>query len=258
MRIRLISFVIISVCLCQNLWGWGMVGHDAVCAIAERNLTPKARRNLNKVLDGHSIIYYSSWMDNLRNVDGYDATYTWHYANVDEGQTYESMTKNPQGDVVTAINACIDTLQQRNVNDSLRSTYTKYLIHLVGDLHCPMHAGRLSDIGGNRHQIKWFGKNTNLHSLWDSKLVESCHKWYYSEWCEQLDIADRRTRKQICKGSVKDWFNECVELAQMIYEKTPANGNYSYAYTFEMTPIIDKQIVKAGYRLAFLLNTIFG
>lgn len=258
MRLRITSLILVAVCLCQNLWGWGSVGHDAVCAIAERNLTPKARRALDKVLDGHSIVYYSSWMDYLRNVEGYESTYTWHYANVDEGKTYESMAKNPNGDVVVAINACVDTLQQHDINDSIRSTYTKYLIHLVGDLHCPMHAGRLSDRGGNNHQIKWFGKNTNLHSLWDSKLVESYHKWHYSEWAEQLDRADRRSRKEICKGTIEEWFNESVELAKMIYEKTPANGNYSYAYSFEMTPIVDEQIAKAGYRLAHLLNTIFG
>ena len=255
---RFSLLAVVALCFSQSIFGWGAVGHDAVCAIADHNLKPKARRELHKILDGHTIVYYSSWMDYLRNVDGYEATYTWHYANVDEGESYETMRKNPKGDVVTAINDCINTLQQRDICDSLRSTYTKYLIHLVGDLHCPMHAGRATDAGGNRHQIKWFGKSTNLHSLWDSKLIESYHKWHYSEWCEQLDRADRRTRRDICKGSVEDWFAESVEIAKMVYEKTPANGNYSYAYSFEMTPVVEEQITKAGYRLAYLLNKIFG
>ena len=88
-------------------YGWGAKGHDIVAAIAEQNLTKKAKKEINKLLGGKSIVYYSSWMDNIQNSpywkDGYYKTKTWHYANVDKGHTYETMSKNENGDVVTAL-----------------------------------------------------------------------------------------------------------------------------------------------------------
>ena len=158
---------------------WGPMGHDVVAAIAEQNLTRKAKKNIEKILDGRSIVFYASWMDNIQNSpswkNGYDKTKTWHYANVDEGQTYQSMKKNENGDVVTALNQLTWelTVNYDNLSDSLKADYVKMIVHMVGDLHCPMHAGRLTDKGGNGTKVKWFNQKTNLHSVWDSKMIES-------------------------------------------------------------------------------------
>ena len=82
---------------------WGPIGHDVVASIAEQNLTPKAKRKISKILDGKSIVYYSSWMDNIQNSPawegGYDKTKTWHYANVDKGHTYQTMETLLRGKV---------------------------------------------------------------------------------------------------------------------------------------------------------------
>ena len=90
-----------------NAFAWGAKGHDVVAAIAEQHLTPKAKRKINKLLDGRSIVYYSSWMDNIQNSpyweNGYNKTKTWHYANVDKGLTYQTMQKNESGDVVNGL-----------------------------------------------------------------------------------------------------------------------------------------------------------
>ena len=259
---RFSLLAVVALCFSQSIFGWGAVGHDAVCAIADHNLKPKARRELHKILDGHTIVYYSSWMDYLRNVDGYEATYTWHYANVDEGKSYETMRKNPKGDVVTAINDCIKTLQQRDICDSLRSTYTKYLIHLVGDLHCPMHAGRLSDRGGNQMKVKWFGQSTNLHSVWDSRMISSARKWGYKEWTQQLDRTSRKYRKSVMRGTYREWFKETVDGAASIYEYVESIGeeepNLSYQFVYDFSPLLEDRLLTGGYRLAYVLNTIFG
>lgn len=240
----------------QSAFGWGQVGHDAVAYIAERNLTPKARKAVEKVLDGHSLVYYASWLDNVRKGD-YAVTATWHYANVDEGQTFATMQRNPKGDVVSAVELCVDTLKVKGISDSVRKVYTKYLIHLVGDLHCPMHAGHLSDLGGNRRPVTFFKTQTNLHSVWDSYLPEAAHKWYYTEWGEQLDRCSRKEKRQISEGTPEQWFGETVNEAKRIYEITPENASLSYDYVFENAPVVDAQILKAGYRLAFLLNEIY-
>ena len=94
-----LTLLSISVLLnCISTYAWGPKGHDVVAAIAEQHLTKKAKKNLDKLLDGNSIVYYSSWMDNIQNSpywkDGYNKTKTWHYANVDKGETYQTMKKN--------------------------------------------------------------------------------------------------------------------------------------------------------------------
>ena len=248
-------------------YGWGAKGHDIVAAIAEQNLTRKAKKEISKLLDGKSIVYYSSWMDNIQNSpyweNGYNKTKTWHYANVDKGFTYETMTKNENGDVVTALNKLTEemTANYDNLTDSMRVDYLKMIVHMVGDLHCPMHAGRLSDRGGNQVKVMWFREETNLHSVWDSKIIESARKWSYSEWCDQLDRTDRKYRKSVMRGTYEEWFAQTVEGAAEIYDYVERSGEIvpvlSYQFVYDFSPLLEEQLLLAGYRLAYVLNSIF-
>ena len=249
-------------------YAWGPMGHDVVAAIAEQNLTKKAKKNISKLLDGKSIVYYASWMDNIQNSPyweyGYNKTKTWHYANVDKGETYQTMAKNKDGDVVTALTFITKELTEnyQSLTDSIKVDYLKMVIHLVGDMHCPMHAGRLSDKGGNAVKVKWFGGKTNLHSVWDSKMIESARKWGYQEWVEQLDRMDRKFIKEISKGTYEEWFMHTVQNAARIYEYVEslpgANPNLSYQYVYDFSPLLEESLILGGYRLAYVLNTIFG
>ena len=251
-----------------SAYGWGSKGHDVVAAIAEQHLTPKAKKQISKLLDGKSIVYYSSWMDNIQNSpyweNGYNKTKTWHYANVDEGLTYQTMTKNPDGDVVSGLEMLTKEMTENydNLTDSMRVDYLKMIVHMVGDLHCPMHAGRLSDRGGNGTKVMWFRNETSLHSVWDSKIVESARKWHYTEWTEQLDRKSRKFKKEVMKGSYEEWFNWTVENAASIYEYVESlnqeNPNLSYQFVYDFSPLLEDRLLVAGYRLAYVLNTIFG
>ncbi len=245
---------------------WGPKGHDIVAAIAEQNLTCKTRKNIKKLLDKKSIIYYSSWMDNLQNSpnwkDGYDKTKTWHYANVDEGHTYETMPKNEKGDVVQALIMITDEMTNNDkLTDSMRVDYLKMIVHLVGDLHCPMHAGRLSDRGGNNVKVRWFGQVTNLHSVWDTKLIDSARKWSYTEWVYHLDRQNRKYKKAAIQGGYEDWFAETVNSATEIYDYLDRldkeNPNLSYQYVYDFSPLLEERLLIAGYRLAHVLNSLF-
>ena len=249
-------------------FAWVPMGHDVVAAIAEQHLTPKAKKNISKILDGKSIVYYSSWMDSIQNSpyweNGYNKTKTWHYANVDKGLTYQTMPKNPDGDVVTGLEFLTKELMENfdNLTDSTKADYVKMIVHMVGDLHCPMHAGRLSDRGGNGMKVRWFGQNTSLHSLWDSKIVESARKWNYSEWVEQLDRTDKKFKKSVMCGTYEEWFVDTVEGAASIYEYVEnmgvENPNLSYKYVYEFSPLLEDRLLVGGYRLAYVLNMIFG
>lgn len=250
----------------SSAFGWGQKGHDVVASIAEEHLKPCTKRHLKKILGGESLVYYASWMDNVQNSPywkfGYNRTKTWHYANVDKGETYQSMPKNTKGDVVTALDSLTTRFrtEYKTLTDSMKTDYIKMIVHLVGDLHCPMHAGRLSDLGGNKLGVKWFGQKTNLHSVWDGKLIESAHKWSYSEWTEQLDRKDRKFRKSVCRGTFEDWLCETVDCATQIYgyvEAMPENPNLSYQFVYDFTPMLEQQLLLAGYRLAYVLNSLF-
>lgn len=250
-----------------DAFAWGAKGHDVVAAIAEQHLTPKAKRKINKLLDGRSIVYYSSWMDNIQNSPyweyGYNKTKTWHYANVDKGLTYQTMQKNESGDVVKGLEFLTKEMTENydELTDSMRVDYLKMIVHMVGDLHCPMHAGRLSDRGGNNTKVMWFRNESSLHSIWDSKMIDSARKWSYSEWCEQLDIENRKYRKEISKGTYEDWFTETVDGAARIYDyvesSTAIVPELSYQFVYDFSPLLEEQLMNAGYRLAYVLNTIF-
>lgn len=249
------------------VFGWGPKGHDVVAAIAEAHLTDKTKERLAEILNNRSIVYYSSWMDNIQNSpsweNGYNQTKTWHYANVDKGKSYQTMKKNEKGDVVVALQRLTAELTDNydNLTDSMRSDYVKMIVHMVGDMHCPMHAGRLSDLGGNRTKVKWFGRNTNLHSVWDSKIVESARTWSYSEWREQIDRTDEQWRVDITEGNIEEWFCETVEAAAKVYEYVEAldeeNPNLSYQFVYDFSPMLEDRLLTGGYRLAYVLNSIF-
>jgi hypothetical protein len=165
MKIVKILSSIIFLLLTFQLSAWGFKAHYAIAEIAERNLTPNAKAKVDDMLDGKKMVYWADWMDKVRSDSTYDFTATWHYANVDSGQTYESMPRVETGDVVIATELAIEMIQSNTENDSIKTLYLKFLIHLIGDLHCPMHAGRATDRGGNQYPVTWFGRETNLHSL---------------------------------------------------------------------------------------------
>ena len=140
-------FLIFAVAVCTTLtsFGWGQKGHDTVAYIAECNLTPEVYQKVVKRLGGHSLVYYANWLDNASYSDQYRYTKTWHYANVDEGFTYDTMAKNEKGDVVTAIDGLIAELKSGKLSAEQENIRLRMLIHLMGDIHCPMHAGHLGD-----------------------------------------------------------------------------------------------------------------
>lgn len=253
-------FTALSICLLisTTALGWGSKGHAIVAEIAAENINKKAQKKVAELLEGRSMAYYSAWMDDIRYTPEYAHTATWHYANVDEGQTYETMTKEQKGDVVVATIDLISQLKKGGLSDSVERLYFKMLIHTVADMHCPMHAGRRTDIGGNRYPIEFFGKATSLHSLWDTAIIESARPWSYTEWSSNLDIETKAQKIARVSGDPLSWFKESVAAAAKIYEGTEENANHSYDYLREFTPLLEDQLYNAGLRLAEVINQIYG
>jgi hypothetical protein len=131
------------------------------------------------------------------------------------------------------------------------------LVHLVGDMHCPMHAGYKSDRGGNGTQVKYFGKQKKLHSVWDSEIIESAHRWSYIEWQQQIDRLSPKQEHTLIYGTPNSWIEETVLLAADIYANSPANVNLSYDYVAMYAPVVELQLLKGGLRLAAILEDIY-
>jgi hypothetical protein len=242
---------------CLNAWAWGQKGHDVTAYIAEQHLTPTAKAAVESILDGRSIIYWANWLDNASHQRPLAYTKTWHYKNIDEGVRYEEAPANPAGDAVTAIKSRIEILNNPESSLEERQLALKILIHVVGDIHMPLHMGHATDLGGNRIKVKFFNRENNLHSVWDSSLPESAHKWSYTEWQQQIDRANPALQTEIISGTVDDWAKETVAIASDVYTYFQPGANISYNDIARWTPTIEQQFLRGGLRLAYLLNTIF-
>lgn len=251
------SSLILTMLFVQNSWGWGQMGHDIVANIAENHLNRKTQKAVNELLEGKSMVYWSNWLDNASHTPEYAYTKTWHYKNVDQGFTYDTMEQEPNGDVVTAIKSQLEVLKSKESTTEQKQLALKIIIHLVGDLHQPMHMGHRTDLGGNKWLVNHFNRSTNLHSLWDTQMIESGHSWSHTEWTEELNRISKNEIKNVCKGSIDDWAKETLAIATDIYNSTPEKSRLSYDYHAKWTPIVEQQLLHGGLRLAFLLNQIF-
>lgn len=263
-RILTLALLVIMLFASADAFAWGQKGHDIVAYIAEQHLTKKAKKNLNKILDGKSLVCYSNWLDNVQNSpywqNGYDRTKTWHYYNIDKGFTLATMEREPKGDALSALDMLVDSLSHYDseLTDSVRRDYVCMLIHIVGDIHCPMHVGRKTDKGGNGVKIKWFKAASNLHTVWDSKLVDGLHAWSYTEWQQNIDHCNKSEIAKLSAGEPKDWLVETWTTTKAVYDYAEKGEDFSYQYIYDNKDIVEHQLLVAGYRLAALLNKIYG
>lgn len=152
---------------------WGPQGHQLVAQLAERQLAPKARQQIDRLLarePGETLASASTWADEHRDA----TTAAWHFVNFPGNScTYDPPRDCPGGNcVVEAVNRQLSVLASA-ASDEARLLALKYVVHLVADVHQPLHAGRLDDRGGNSYQIQVFGAGSNLHALWDSGLLRN-------------------------------------------------------------------------------------
>lgn len=257
MKGKIILTLLAAAFIVADCLAWGQVGHDTTCSIAEQHLSKKAKKQITKVLDGKSIVYWSNWLDNACHHPEYAYASTWHYKNIAEGQNYEDVPPFEKGDIITALNEQIGRLKSHNLTKEEEALAIKMVIHFMGDLHQPMHFGQLVDLGGNKRKVKFFGQDTNLHHVWDEELVEKGHKWTYDEWTYQLDRLSKNEVKQICMGEIDDWGHETFLITKKVYETAPEGTKISYDYIAEWTPVVEQQLIRGGVRLAYILNEIY-
>ncbi|MGV6845097.1 MAG: S1/P1 nuclease [Lutibacter sp.] len=235
---------------------WGKTGHRTVGQIAQQYLKNRTKRKIAAILDGQSLAEVATFADNIKSDRKYSKYYTWHYVNMPFDVDYQHAVKNPKGDLVTGIAKCKAVILDKNSTKDEKAFYLKMLVHLIGDLHQPLHVGRKEDKGANLIQVQWFGQGTNLHSVWDDKMI-NFYKMSYSELASNADHLSKEQIKFIQKGSIVDWVNETHQLAIKVYGSVKKGENLRYRYMYDYFQLVRSQLQKGGIRLAEVLNELF-
>lgn len=256
---RLLITFFAGLVLCCPSFGFGHECHDIITVLAERHLKPSAKKKIERYLGGHSIMYYSTWMDDWRHTPEYKFTDTWHAFAVDENLQYYA---RPQGDAVQAINNAVEVLKDyKNQTDSTIAVNLKYIIHCVADMHCPSHIA----FKGRKYNywVKFCAGtykpavDIKIHSVWDYMAFLSCRKWSAAEYADELDLLSKKEIEQITSGSVEDWAADNVGRCMVQFELSKPGDTLGQDFVNAAMPLIEIQMQYAGYRLAKVLNNLF-
>ena len=252
MRIIIIFvFVIASI----SSFGWGQTGHRAMGKIAEKYLSKKAKKRLQALLQSEPLPLTTTWMDEIKSDSTFDYANDWHWVTIPNGQTYEQSEKNPKGDVIEAIERIIAELKSGKLSGKDEVIKLKMLIHLVGDIHQPLHVGIGPDRGGNNVRVMWFRADSNLHRVWDSDMIDD-KALSYTELAEWADQSTEVERSLWNKGNVRDWANESMSYRKQVYDY--GDGKMGYQYSYKYFHIVKLRLTQSGVRLANILNEIYG
>lgn len=262
MKIKLLAVACCLLFMVQtNVFAWGTTGHRVVTEIAERNLNKKAKKNLKKLLDNQTLSYFANYPDFMKSNPDYKQFDSWHYlnleANLSKEACFEALENSTDKNLYKRSLLLIDELGEENFTKAELQEKLYYLIHMIGDAHQPMHMGRPEDLGGNKITVEYFGQRTNIHSVWDSKLVDD-EKYSYTEYATILNVLTKEQKKEIQSGDLKDWLYDSHVKANHIYNEVDRNRTLRYEYQYNNKAILEAQLQKAGLRLAKILNEIYG
>ena len=251
-RTTIITVLILAASVCS--YGWGPTGHRATGLVAEKHLSKKARKALDRILQGQSLAMASTWMDDVRSDSTFDYMADWHWVTIQDGETYDQSAKNPNGDIIKTLEDVIKELKSGTLNEAEQAQRVRILIHLVGDLHQPLHVGGGTDRGGNDTRVTWFRTDSNLHRVWDSDMIDDT-RLSFTELAESVNKVDETTIRKLQSTGVRDWANESIGYRQQVY--ATGDGRLGYAYSYKNFPTVRTRILEAGIRLAGLLNEIY-
>lgn len=256
MRKTLIIALILTLSL--PTMAWGPRGHRIIAEVAYRHMTKKAQKNVDAVLGTHGPVHWANWPDEIKSDTIYPDSYDWHFQDMNPGLSDSAvvamLTDYPKegGRLFMKTDSLIALLRQdRNNKDAL-----VFLIHFIGDRFCPMHIAHMDDAGGNKVKMKWFGQNTNLHTVWDTKLVEY-RGLSYSEYTEWLEDLYSNRQKEIREASWEELTVSNYHITDSIYRYQDTFDGNTYHYAYRWVDTMEWQLYQAGIRLAQLLNELY-
>jgi hypothetical protein len=242
----------ILLCITLKISAWDTRGHRIIAQVAKSSLDKTVIELVDYYLQGMSWDDAATWMDTVRTNPKNDFMKPWHFVNIARDNTYVK-TKDPN--VINQLELCLNMLKQKaHLSLAIVNQQLRILFHLVGDIHQPLHCGNTEDNGGNMTQVKFQGKASTLHKLWDSQLMDAktIDIWSCSKMLLGMPQKERTAIQQI---DVLAWANESRALLPKVYDFR--NGTIDQAYADASAPIITQQLTRAGLRLASILNSNF-
>ena len=250
-RCRMGSWVLLAaLAVSTQAWAWGSQGHQVVAAMGWELLQPATRTEINRLLalePGETLESLSTWADEHRN----PATGPWHYVNFPRGNCqYDAQRDCPEGHCVVAAIERARAVWASTADDKARLKALKYLVHLVGDIHQPLHAGYRDDRGGNKFQLRAFMRGSNLHAVWDSGLLR------------QLDLENQALVAQLRKIPLRgaDVHASMARAAEESCRLVAQAGFYppervDQAYLAQFSPVVLERLALAARRLGWVLDS---
>jgi hypothetical protein len=259
--LKKLLFVLAVIYLPLQSMAWGTQGHRICGQIASTYLTPKARKAIEAILGNESIAMASNWADFIKSDPDYSYLSSWHYIDFDKVYTYPEMVgylnQDNNVDAYTKLQFLIGELKRNNLTKENKLLYLRMLIHIVEDVHQPMHAAHADDKGGNDIKVNWFSTPTNLHSVWDSQLIDF-QQLSYTEYAAAINHTTLVQRLEWQKDPISKWIFESNQIAEKLYAETKNGDTLNYKYNFNHIEQLNQRLLMAGVRLAGVLNAIFG
>ncbi len=238
-----------------RLLAWGKQGHNLVAQLAMYQLSPETRAKVLQVLNGMTPDAASTWMDDVRRDTAYKYTAPWHYINIEKDSSYHL---GPGGNVINALNNAYTELQHRDTLNPEREKFDLLvLFHLCGDLLQPLHVGYGVDKGGNDVQVNFDGKGTNLHSVWDSRIIEDQHIGF-ADLQDTTKAPTKRSFRKLRKQKIDfvKWLKEGRSYLPEVYAFEGHKLDESYMQ--KNKPLVEEQLQDGGKLLAACLEHLYG
>jgi hypothetical protein len=235
MRKKILMGLILAFLLPLASFAWGPNGHRIVAEIAWLHLTPQARKAVTNILGRQSMPMIANWPDFIKSdtTHQYDHTSSWHYldfpANTDRTKFDQLLQAATGENLYTETQAMIKELKNRKLPKDKQLFALTFLVHMMGDMHQPLHVGRDEDMGGNKINVMWFDRPSNLHRVWDEHLIDF-QQLSYTEYTKALDIASATEIKAIQSGSIADWMFDSHLLSDKVYAYTTPDAKLSLSF----------------------------
>ena len=247
---KVVYLLFISVCCSLQSFAWGPEGHAIVGRIAMKYVQPDVRENVLRLLGTMSVDTAANWMDIVKSDHDYDFMRSWHYMDFPKGETYKETN---QGNLINRLQLTFDELKHKKILcESQVRMDLLMMMHLVGDLSMPLHTGYEDDLGGNKVMVQYDTLKThNLHWFWDEDIIRltnitdaDCTTYY-----------DELENNLYSEVSFVDWMQDSRSLLPEVYDYEGFMLGDTYLAKNKVT--VEKQLLKAGLRLANILNRLF-
>ncbi len=228
-----------------------------VATLTTNLLNPATQNRVADLLgEGVTLAAIATWADEIRSIR--PNTGPWHTVNIPrEVAGYDPLRDCKDGCVASAIDQALRLLQDESKGRAVRAEALRWVVHLVADLHQPLHA--IADRRGHTYMsVRFFGRQTNLHRLWDEDLIDYVYLDPTVLQQQVQAVLQTGTWQARAGGGPQAWAEETHRTARDAGFVFPANPEIDARYVEKALPVIHEQLAKAAVRLAWALNQAFA